>query len=239
MITYAEARQFISHTLHDAPAEELPIVRLVNEAGRLMCQSHPWGWLKRNTRNLSLVENQSKLRLPDDVVEIISARANRNVITGFSLTSPDGLNALIASGIDGSEFYGTMIFDPNQPDARFLRIWPTPTASYADAISIFYRATWRDVNGEVPDDRLVMPVWAEALYWRYLRAVALSAEEDHAHSLEQELAMIQTGPVHAGAVQMDTHGQSVLGPVFNGAVSRRLRNQPWTLVNPVPPPSAD
>ena len=115
--------------------------------------------------------------------------------------------------------------DNAEPQIR-LEIYPTPSSTTTEALTLYYRAGW----ARVYDDRkaIQIPAYVEPLYIELLRAFARGYEEEDQASLSERISEVWRGPLFAVSVDRDASVQPDYGPLRNGAAASMHRGaQNW------------
>lgn len=184
----------------------------MNEAGEILTSMYKWNWLKRQPASLSLVADQEYILLPVDCQTIISIIASDTSISPIKPT-PSNMERILrlrqnASSSQPYEWVSSYRGDTPVP---CLELGPIPTASEADAWSLFYRGGWRTLLKE--DDSLPFPhgTAIRALYTEILMAVKQGYEEHDVAGKSVRIAAVQSGPLYRNAVRQDRSMQTSRG----------------------------
>lgn len=103
-----------------------------------------------------------------------------------------------------------------------IEIYPSPASNQANALTMFYRAGWIDIE----DDTVVIPIpdFCNTLYRSIIRAFARGYEEDDVASIHQRLMEIEQSPVFIHAKRRDGDIQPTLGQMQGGAFMQQRKN---------------
>lgn len=194
-------------------APEFSPARVVNLAGQWFVSAYPWAWLERPATGLDFVAGQDYVTLPADFAEVRSVVVD-NLTSSFSFTTSSVINHMRAGSVDlsGLAFWAALNYDSDAVPR--LDIFPTPNANETDALLLYYRAGWTDLNDDT--DQVKIPPFCEPAFIDVLRAFAQGYEEDGQGSVSQRLAELKVGTL-GDAIAQDKRGQSDYGPLMNGA----------------------
>ena len=114
-----------------------------------------------------------------------------------------------------------------QPVAT-LKVWPEPTQSTWDELTLVYRRGWLELENE--DDVVSIPDWMEPLYIQYVRAFAAGYEDgqtpvERLRALEVAIARVEAGRIYANAKRRDVSMQANYGPARHVAISPSATEQ--------------
>lgn len=221
----------IKHTLRRDTSSQIAPLSIINEAGHQFCNMHPWKWLERFSSSLDYVASQTYVSLPADCGEVLALYATSTNVSQFEMVSFQELLRLRSVGttvVTGTT-YGALAYPAfttaAEPAAVRLEVFPTPSASDAGALSIFYRAIWVDASPET--DYLDVLPWMIPLYKQVLRAYARGVEEEDVASMSERLAAIQLGPVFKAACERDGRVQPSYGTMTGGAIAMARKRTWW------------
>lgn len=213
MLTLSETLDHIRHTLRSDLSSELQAIRVIDQAGQHLLNMHQWRFTNPPPVSLSLVANQSYVALPADFGEAgMVASSNTTDTYGFEWVTLDQIAQMRSSAFGSAygAYYGAIAFPivNNIPSPR-IEIYPTPQSNQADAFRMTYRRRWVTPSG----DRGVMPIpgHLEALFIQIIRAFARGYEEEDQATLDERLALIQSGPIYKNALASDGTVQPSLG----------------------------
>lgn len=196
-------------------APEFSPARVANLAGQWFVSAYPWAWLERPATGLDFVAGQDYVTLPTEFAELRSVVVD-NLTSAFHLTTSQVINRMRAGGVDlsGLVFWGSINYDTD--GVPRLDIFPTPADNETDALLLYYRAGWTDLNNDT--DRVKIPPFCEPAFIDVLRAFAQGYEEDGQGSVSRRLAEIKSGTL-MDAILQDTRAQSDYGPIMCGAAA--------------------
>lgn len=195
-------------------------IAVVNAAGRHLFACREWLWSSRATATLNLVSGTNYVLLPADFAELVAIEVTNSTVTRAKRCTFAEILELRTAQLNGTGFgYNVcanwrvlapgitgLADDTLQP---VLEIWPTPSASVSDALTIIYKARWPDL---VNDNTVVLlPPFAESLLVDFCRAFARGYEAEEQGSLSERLAQIHAGPVFAAAERQDSAMQANIG----------------------------
>lgn len=197
------------------PSGEFAPQRVVNLAGSWFTSAYPWAWLERPATGLDFVAGQSYVTLPTDFSEFRSVEV-AELLSSFTMTTSAEINYLRSSTVDASGlcYWGAINYDADAVPR--LDIYPTPGSNQTDALNLYYRGRWVDLQNDT--DRVKIPPWCEPAFVDVLRAFALGYEEDEKGSVSRRLAEIKAGTL-ADAIAQDGRVQTDYGEIQGGAVA--------------------
>jgi hypothetical protein len=221
-LTVIEAIDTIKHALHGRlPSSELSAVALINEAGGLFCNMHPWRFLERYTSSLQFVAGQVYVDLSSDMSEPLSDPVST---TGFGFSMTD-LSEIVESrfqGATGRPYLGAYSYpsftSSAEPGRLRLEVYPTPAANESNALAMYYRARWLDASGDT--DYLDVRPEYRALYKQILREYVAGLEHG---DVDARLAAVYMGPIAADAKKHDGRQQPRYGRPRGGAINMAKR----------------
>lgn len=153
--------------------------------------------------------------MPSDFSQLLHAQATNTQSYGFQLTTPEHLTNLRNTGISVASYhyYGALVQPTDMSVAR-LEIYPTPTATLRNILTIVYKTKW-DTLGTTSNT----PSYADAALVEYVRAFAIGYAENDFSGATAKLAGVMQGTIYQAAVTTDGQQQAHYGPVRNGAIS--------------------
>jgi hypothetical protein len=173
------------------------------------------------------------IALPSDFGNIIDIQPTEGLVNSFDLTDTSFINQLRTNevAVGNFRYWGAITRGHNYDQdletstgqgAWRLEIYPTPTVTKYNALTMFYRAGWRTVT----EDSVFIPIpdYCETLFRQLMRAFARGYEEDDAASLHVRLMEIEKSPILMHAKQRDGNMQNTLGQMAGGAVQQQTRN---------------
>jgi hypothetical protein len=152
-LTVADARNHIRDTLGDQPAPEIPVLMLVNEAGRFLCGMHSWRFLDRRTATLGFGRNQTFVVLPDDVARVQNVYVAGTMGMEVELTSLEEVQRSRVQGLSGGNSYFGAITRRRLPAPNLL--------AYSDAFNQPTAWAYSDGTGSITADTAVNPYTGE------------------------------------------------------------------------------
>lgn len=234
-VTLADLKNEVKHALDGGqPSGCLTLMTLINDAGRMFYDIHPWKFKQRAKATLATQANNQKVVLPTDFASHVEIKRNTAGITLVSL----GEIALQDAGearTSSSGFYlGTIIYPnanpaaTNAPPVPYLLIAPTPSADNNDAFDLYYRAQWVDLveqASEVDGDGVVIatvdtdvahvPSFAEATFKEFAALYARGKEHDR---FLESIEVFSKSEAFRLAKRADGRQQSEYGRVTGGAI---------------------
>lgn len=168
--------------------------------------------------------------LPSDFGELIEIRAD-GLTADFTLTDVAELAMLRDSAVRpaGFMYWGTIVQPAQASQTKAmgvprLEIYPTPTAALVSALTLWYRAVWRELI--LDTHYAAIPQWCEALLIEYIRAVAEGYMNRHADNegilpvvtTSDRIRDIEDGPIFKRATEKDMLIQSSYGVLDGGLI---------------------
>lgn len=132
----------------------------------------------------------------------------------------------------GALNYGVDTVVNKQPTPR-VELYPAPLTNTAEAMRMFYRHGWVDIDND--NDVLRLPSYMEPLYLEVFRCFLLGTEEHDIGTVNLRLAEVKAGPVYMAAKADDGRSQGNMGKMrgthvrpssFGTHYSRRQINSP-------------
>lgn len=173
------------------------------------------------------------IALPSDFGNIIDIQPTEGLVNSFNLTDTSFINQLRTNEVSVGNFryWGAITRGHNYDQgleesvgqgAWRLEIYPTPTVTKYNALTMFYRAGWRAVSS----DTVLIPIpdYCESLFRMIVRSFARGYEEDDVASLHQRLMEIEQSPMFVHAKRRDGDMQNTMGQMYGGAVHQQVRN---------------
>jgi len=168
--------------------------------------------------------------LPVDFGNIVDIQPTEGLVNSFNMTDASFINQLRTNEVSVGNFryWGAITRGKNYDHtgdaapgvgAWRLEIYPTPTVTQYNALTMFYRAGWRVVNEDM--DLIPIPDYCETLFRTILRAFARGYEEDDVASIHQRLAEIEQSVIFVHAKRRDGDMQPTLGQMAGGAVRQQ------------------
>lgn len=211
---------------------------IINEAGRILCQMHPWKFLERPPASIDFTADQEYASLPTDFGQEVAICYNGDSLNMFRLGTFEEVARLRAAVVLAPATYVGAIVQPTQASATTtpgnprLELVPTPVATVTATLKCWYRAKWSEMaystGSEVPN----IPWHLETLFCEILAAVAAGYNERDAGSMSERMAAIESGPLYRNAVAYDGQIQSNYGEIGPGAATLAGTNDPviWSSV---------
>jgi hypothetical protein len=186
------------------------------------------------------------IALPSDIGNIIDIQPTQGLTNSFNLTDVGFINQLRTNEVAVGNFRywgaitrGKNFSHTNQASvgqgAWRLEIYPTPTATEYNALTMYYRAGWRPVTDDI--DTINIPQYCESLMRMIVRAFARGYEEDDVASMHARLMEIQQSPMFMNARRRDGDMQPTLGQMSGGAVAQYEKQERQYLKSSVLGPS--
>lgn len=216
----------------------LSVIELVNSAGNFLVNQHEWKWLQGAVASIGFVTGERFVNLPSDFKSIV-AIDTAGLTTDFELVTLGRIIKLLKNTAGATLFYEAAIehlfpTSGGGPPVPRLSIWPTPDATDANALNIYYRRGWMEMTSD--NDLLTIPEWMEDTYLEVLRACAAGWTEHEEGSRAQRLAVVIESPDWKGAVKRDAQVQPDYGVLHNGMAESANWYGDWRDL-PVPGPS--
>lgn len=216
-LTLAQARSLIEATLGGAP-ETAGVSAIINAAGNAFYAMHEWEWLLRPTADLGTTQDQAYIDLPSDFGRLEAVlSSSRLEIT--ELVTPRELIRWRRGDHYEPRGYVAAIETYNNAGAlqKRLGLYPTPSATDADALQIAYYAGWTAI-ADATNGSTVLPIdpSCEGLFLDVLAAFAKGIEEDDIASISERITMIKRSDLFADAVATDVNTNPVVGRVPRG-----------------------
>lgn len=204
----------------------------VNEAGRLLVSAREWKFLERPSTTVNYTSGVSYVALPSDCRKVISVRPKRGYFTDVRMTTFEAIDRMRSIVNTSVGITYLAVSHPTQtsasasPGAPRLEIYPTPSSSITDALTVRYAAGWTELSSDT--DVANIPVWAEGLLVLLCRAIAKGYEEE---SLNERVAAVLAGPVFSAVVDQDgmiqqDYGVLGIGQVADDGPMVRFTDQP-------------
>lgn len=216
-ITLLQARTLVEATLGGAP-ETAGVSAIINAAGNALYAMHEWDWLLRPTVDLGTIADQSYINLPSDFgrLEDVLASSRLEITT---LISPSEMIRWRRGDYYTPRGYVATISTVNTAGAltKRLELYPTPSATDADALQLAYRACWVDVeDGTAGATKLPIDRACDLLFLDVLAAVAKGIEEDDNASASLRIHALKQTDAFRDAVAHDVNTNAICTPVPNG-----------------------
>lgn len=227
-LTASDAIAEITHAISGLPSATA--MRLVNEAGRHVCNMHAWNFLKRPKTSLASVAGQAYIELPADFGSILAIEIEGGFTHNWKRTDAATFLRLESGVWDESGWAYWSILenaastDGTAPGPR-LAIWPAPTTANASFAALRYRAKWADLTDD--GDTVQLPDFAETLFLQTVRAFARGYEEDEDVTLDERLAVTLAGPIYRAARKQDADSQWYVGTLKGGAGDAGIHYRTW------------
>jgi len=196
---------------------------ILQMTGVWFTSAHDWKYLERPSALVGFVNGQSYASLPADFSELIAASFTQGLTNRFLLTTL-GTIAQYRTGqmnFGLAVTYGAISFQAatgaGGAPLPVLELYPTPSATNASALTVFYRADWTPITDGSDSSFVNIPQYAEPAFIECLRAFARGYQEEDSGILSQRLAAIQAGPVWDAAVDSDGMTQPNFGKMRGGA----------------------
>lgn len=219
-ILVADCDSWIHTTLGGPLPARIPLLTLVNQAGRHLCGMTAWRWLESRSTTLGVTAAQNYCTLPDDYGSAISVDVDGRPGSTYWVTRGDMdiLRAATNPSSDTSLYAVCVAYvSATTTDAPtpVLELSPTPQTTDADYFIFTYRAQWADLDED--DERVPVPSFCETLFITVLQAFARGFLREEQGSLGARLAEIRAGEVFKQALRDDRTKQASWG-VIRGAI---------------------
>lgn len=222
----SEVEDYLEAALGGSTQAPYDTVRIVNHTGQWMVNARPWKWCEGATAQLSLVQDQEYISLPDKVRNVVSILPVDGLTVSFELTTIEDLEMIRTTGtVAPLKYWGAITHEPQSnaaPDVR-LHLYPTPTENKANFFTMRYSQDWTPVSGT--GSNVPIPAWLEPLFiWSCTEV--LRAFEEYDKGAESgllgydRLSRITQSKLWVEAVQRDGFLQSNIGRLRNGATER-------------------
>lgn len=215
-LTVIEALDSIKHALGRVQSSELSGLSIINEAGGLFFNMHPWRFAERYTTAMAFVSGQVYVDLPVDFSEPLSDPVSTSGF-GFKMTDLSEIVENRYQGASGRPYLGAFSYPAftvaAEPGRLNLQVFPTPAANESAALAMFYRAKWTDGNADT-DYLDVLPEY-RALYKQILREYVIGLEEGDTSA---RIAAVALGPIAMDAKKHDGRQQPRYGFPRGGAI---------------------
>lgn len=240
MLTLQEPLDRIDDVLHGPPSAENGLLRIVNDAGRIMLGLRSWNWTQATSTAGNLVANQPFIRLPAGCTEVWKVTRRGTLVGSIELTTHAELSDMRAldSTPSGEVSYCAPEWVEKSEGGMEMRlaVWRPPASTAANGVSVDYRRGWIALTTcEKPRTTIAIPDFLEPLYLRMVEAVALGMEERSQGSIDARVAEIVAGPIFKAAVRVDTESASSRGTITTGWLEAgRRRGRPYPNFNTGP-----
>lgn len=236
----SDCYKHIEHGLSGKPSELYPLQEILNDAGEWLLSAHQWEWSVPGPALLGVTQDQEYVELPADFRELIAIQPTENLTSSICPTTRTRLLEMRTNPVTvTSSFYQYVVgYRQISGDTRpVLELWPTPSATEADVLTVWYRKTWARVTTD--SQAIDFPTWMEGLFKRVCRLFAQAAEEEDSsapagrrNDLDDLLDRLMAGTVWRTAVEQDSSLQPMLGPMQGGhtMTATRSANFLWTPV---------
>ena len=183
--------------------------------------------------NFAAKVKTDSIALPSDFGNIINIQPTEGLVNSFNLTDTGFINQLRTNevAVGNFRYWGAITrghnYDSNGTEsagqgAWRLEIYPTPTITKYNALTMYYRAGWRAITEDMAF--IPIPDYCETLFRQLMRSFARGYEEDDVGSLHLRLVEIEKSPIFLHAKQRDGNMQNTLGQMAGGAVAQQSRN---------------
>jgi hypothetical protein len=221
-ITVGTCTQHIRAVLGGDPLAVYSGMFAANTVGSWLETAHSWEWLERATASLDVVGGQSWVELPA-FREIQSIVPTNALTSQFKWTSMENILRLRNQNIGTQLVYrGALNYHAVAGGApvQRLELWPTPSSDAAGLFTMHYKAAWApltDDNATIP-----VPVFMEQVFLlacvEWIKGMEeYASEESRGGSGYDRLERLKHSSLFLSAKQRDGIGQSMLGPLENGA----------------------
>lgn len=180
---------------------------------------------------LSATVKADSIALPNDFANAIDIQPTEGLVNSFNFCDTAMINQLRTNevAVGNYRYWGaitrgqTLMNGAVSGNGKWrIEIYPSPASNQANALTMFYRAGWIDIE----DDTVVIPIpdFCNTLYRAIIRAFARGYEEDDVASIHQRLLEIEQSPVFVHAKRRDGDMQPTLGQMQGGAFMQQRKN---------------
>lgn len=223
MLTLARCEQVLLEVFggYESVPADTSTLELVNATGHWFVDANSWSWSRR-IGNVSTIASQN-------YVDLASVANFRKL---YSLVYSDGVSTWLnqcdlayiirlrtgIAGFSARPEYAAVSFANEVTTGaitRRLELYPTPSTSLTDAITLFYAAGWTEAASYT---QLPIPPQVEGLFLQALRTHALGWRMHEAATTARRLAELVAGPQWAAAVLSDAATQTNFGQIKNSDI---------------------
>lgn len=214
---------YLEAALGGSSAAPYTTLNIVNHTGQWLVNARPWKWCEGATAELSLVQDQKYIALPDKVRSVTSILPKDGLTVSFELTTIDDLELIRSQGtVAPLKYWGAITHTPVSgaaPSPR-LQLYPTPTDNKANFFLMTYSQDWVSVSNS--SDAVPIPAWLEPLFiWSCTEVVRAFEEYDRSADGGllgyDRLSRITQSKMWTEAVARDGFLQPNIGRLRNGA----------------------
>ena len=242
MLTYTQLENHAQYMIEGTTTlpNDITLAQVINYAGHLFFSSHQWNFRERDPITVDLVKDQQYVNLPLDFGELTGIEMTEALNYGVTVVTPQQLVTRRATSITVTQqYYWVAIFQPGQPGRTSdfppprLEIWPTPAADNINAITLIYRAKWRDfadTGAGTSVDTANVPDYAEMALIEVVRAVTAGWGERQLQpqgGVTGTMKLVLEGAIWAACVTTDGMQQMTYGPLSGGAIQGRYPLTSW------------
>jgi len=238
--TFAEYKSEVLHALGNPDSADLDITveNIVNDALEHIAAMHEWNWLSVGQTELGVTADQNYVTLPADFGTMVAIEHNQGWASHFTPVSWAELLWLRQHPITewtGGYFYtintGNSATPASGLDAPTLELFPTPSATDAQAVQLVYRRFLRRMTTDTD-----VPQWPPYMD-RPLSLLARSFASVDYDDDPQSAYTVQFSAMIQDCMSKDGLSKPSFG-VPCGAVGMRRRALPWGYpYNGIPDPS--
>ena len=183
--TLAEYVDAVEHQLGNSPSAGVTSLQLVNDALRELCSVHAWKWRNGGPYTLDLTADQSYVELPADFGELNSLTYPGTLLKSMTPTTFAQLQRMRATEVLSPQYQYYYAINTGRIDDDFpeeglsiqvIELYPTPTESVTDALTITYLRDVPDL--ELDADVPQIPLWLDHCLMLLVRAKAAVIEDD-------------------------------------------------------------
>ena len=231
----------------ETPYGRFPVIKRVSSnAIHIGWPCDPTGGPSHSVTSFAAKVKTDSIALPSDFGNIIDIQPTQGLTNSFNLTDVGFINQLRTNevAVGNFRYWGASTRGNNYDQgletsagqgAWRLEIYPTPTATEYNALTMYYRAGWRPVENDT--DTINIPQYCESLMRMIVRAFARGYEEDDVASMHARLMEIQQSPMFMNARRRDGDMQPTLGQMSGGAVAQYEKQERQYLKSSVLGPS--
>ncbi len=218
-LTSQKAIGWIEHVLGGPLAPQIEPMEIVNMAGEHLLGIRSWNWLIGASASVGFVADQAYSALPTDFLATVGLQKTSALVSNYREIDLKRLLELRTRELPYTSLitYGAVVFVSTAGAAPLprLEIWPTPTATDATAMTLYYRRGWTEPAADTTE--IPVPAWCHDLFLDYCRAFAQGYEEDMSATLGQRIAEIDEGPIMKRCVRRDGAVRTSYGVTGGGA----------------------
>ena len=215
----------------DADAVERNVI---NQAGKFFYSMHGWQFRERPPASLSFIADEEYIDLPPDFGEMIAYQTSDGLNQGIQFTTSKVVAERRSTSVVVSQnYYWAAIVQPRQlnkkeaPPPPRIELWPTPSATSADALKVWYRSSWPELDDD--DDVADVPWYAEFIFVQIVRAFAEGFGEEYVagNDVHDRLERLFESRAMRSAMESDGSLAPEYGALAGGAIQLRAPAFTW------------